>query len=149
MSHHGRLLEKTWMALETIDPRPLPPWRPDPFTEIEIGSYREKARERADTVRSTSDIVVYSDASGRDGHLGAAAITLNNNMDVVESQQVQVWPMDRWSVHVAELIGIFHAISIVFKIAHQRAGAEDQETTATILCDSMSALQAIQNWIEG
>jgi hypothetical protein len=24
--------------------------------------------------------------------------------------------MDRWSVHVAELIGIFYAISMVFKI---------------------------------
>ena len=53
--------------------------------------------------------------------------------------------MDRWSVHVAELIGIFHAINMVFKMAHQRKEAEDRETTATILCDSRSALQAIQN----
>ncbi|KAJ5666542.1 uncharacterized protein N7477_008990 [Penicillium maclennaniae] len=75
-------------ALETIDPRPLPPWRPDPFTEIKVGLDREIARERAETVRLTSDIVVYSDASGRDSHLGVAAITLNNNIDVVKSQQV-------------------------------------------------------------
>ena len=40
----------------------------DPFTEIEIGLDRETARERADAVRSKSDIVVYSDASGREGH---------------------------------------------------------------------------------
>ena len=132
--------------LETIDPRPLPPWRAESFTEIEIGSDRETARERAETVRSTSAIVVYSDASGREGHLGAAVVALDNNLEVIESQQVQVGPMDRWSVHVAELIGIFYAISTVFKISHQRPRTEHNgTTTATILCDSRSALQAIQN----
>lgn len=111
--------------VETIDPRPLPPWRLDPFMDIEVGLDREAAVQRADAVRSNSDIVCYSDASGRDGQLGAAAVTIDNNMEVVESQQVQVGPMDRWSVHVAELIGIFYAISMIFKIAHQRKGAED------------------------
>jgi hypothetical protein len=43
-------------------------------------------------------------------------VALDDNSEIVESQQVQVGPMDRWSVHVAELIGIFYAISIVFKI---------------------------------
>ncbi|KAI2734534.1 hypothetical protein DTO013E5_9920 [Penicillium roqueforti] len=132
--------------LETIDPRPLPPWRAEPFTEIEIGSDRESATERAGTVRSMSTIVVYSDASGREDHLGAAAVALGNNLEVIESQQVQVGPMDRWSVHVAELIGIFYAVSIVFKISNQRPRTEHKgKTTATILCDSRSALQAIQN----
>ena len=54
--------------------------------------------------------------------------------------------MDRWSVHVAELIGIFYAISSVLKLAHQHPrAAHSRATTATILCDSKSALQAIQN----
>ena len=52
--------------LETIDPSPLPPWRADAFSEIELGSDREIARERAGSVRDTSDIVVYSDASGHE-----------------------------------------------------------------------------------
>ena len=112
--------------LETIDPRPLPPWRTETFTEIEIETDRETARERAEAVRSTSDIVVYSDASGREGHLGAAVVALDDNLEVIESQQVQVGPMDRWSVHVAELIGIFYAISTVFKIGHQRPGTADR-----------------------
>jgi hypothetical protein len=47
--------------LETIDPRPLPPWRAESFTEIEIQSDRETARERAENVQTTSDLVVYSD----------------------------------------------------------------------------------------
>ncbi|OGE46524.1 hypothetical protein PENARI_c208G11671 [Penicillium arizonense] len=132
--------------VETIDPRPLPPWRAESFTDIEFGSDRETAREQADMVRSTSAIVVYSDASGREGHLGAAVVALDNNLEVIESQQVQVGPMDRWSVHVAELIGIFYAVSTVFKISHQRPRTEHNgTTTATILCDSKSALQAIEN----
>jgi ribonuclease HI len=132
--------------LETIDPSPLPPWRADPFAEIELGSDRQTATERAETVRSTSDIVVYSDASGREGHLGAAVVALDDNSEIAESHQVQVGLMDRWSVHVAELIGIFYAISIVFKIAHQLSrSVEGRQKTATILCDSRSALQATQN----
>ena len=98
--------------LETIDPRPLPPWRTEPFTEIEIEPDRETARDRAGTIRSTSDIIIYSDASGREGYLGAAAVALNDSLEITESQQVQVSPIDRWSVHVAELIGIFYAISL-------------------------------------
>lgn len=47
---------------------------------------------------------------------------------------------------LAELIGIFHAISSVLKVAHQRPwAAHSRTTTATTLCDSKSALQTIQN----
>lgn len=112
--------------LETIDPRPLPPWRAESFAEIEIGSDRETARERAETVGSTSAIVVYSDASGREGHLGAAIAVLDNNLEVIESQQVQVGPMERWSVHVAELIGIFYAVSTVLCSRSAISGEEQK-----------------------
>ena len=133
-------------TLETIDPRPLPPWRAEAFAEIEIKSDRETARERAETIRATSDLIVYSDASGREGHLGAAIVTLNESDEVIESQQVQVGPMDRWSVHAAELIGIFYAVNMVFKLFHQRLNTVNRvPVIATILCDSKSALQAIQN----
>ena len=73
--------------------------------------------DRAETVRATSDIVVYSHATGREGHLGAAVAALDNNLQVVEARQVQVGPIDRRSVHVAQLIGIVYAISVVLKIA--------------------------------
>ncbi|KAJ5588487.1 hypothetical protein N7537_011165 [Penicillium hordei] len=59
--------------------------RAESFTEIEIGSDREIARERAETTRSTSAIVVYSDTLGRKGHLGAAVVALDNNLEVIES----------------------------------------------------------------
>lgn len=104
--------------LETIDPQPLPPWRGDAFTEIEIELDREIARERAEIAISISDIIVYSDASGRKDHLGAAVVVLDENQEVIGSEQVQVGPMNRWSVYMAELIGIFYAISMVFKLAY-------------------------------
>jgi hypothetical protein len=132
--------------LEMIDPRPLPPWRREAFADISIKPDREIAREDAETIGSRSDIIVYSDASGREGHLGASVVALNDDQRVIESRQVQVGSMERWSVHVAELIGIFHAISMVLKIFHQRPSQTDSSpTTATIMCDSRLASQAIQS----
>ena len=132
--------------IEMIDPTPLPPWRPEAFSKIEIVPDRETALERAEAARSTSDVVVYADASGRQGHLGAAATTLNDRLEAAESLQVQVGPMDRWSVHAAELLGILYAINIINKVSLQRWRSTGSRTrSATILSDSMSALQAVQN----
>ncbi|OQD77337.1 hypothetical protein PENANT_c114G03644, partial [Penicillium antarcticum] len=54
--------------------------------------------------------------------------------------------MERWSVHAAELIGILYAINIINKIAlrHWRT-SHIRVRSATILSDSKSALQAVQN----
>ena len=50
------------------------------------------------------------------------------------------------SVPVTELIGIFHTIMMVIKIAHQFWEIVDGgQSTATILYGSRSALQTIQN----
>jgi hypothetical protein len=132
--------------LEMIDPRPLPPWRIEAFAEIKIETDQEVAKERAETVQLTPDIVVYSDASGRDGHLGAAAVALGNDQEIIESRQVQVGPMKHWLIHVTELIGIFYTISTVFKMFHQHSSnTGSRSTTVIILYNSKSALQAIQN----
>lgn len=58
--------------LETMHPKPLPPWQCEVFAEVEIEPDREVARERAETIMTRTDVVVYSDASGRQGHVGAA-----------------------------------------------------------------------------
>ena len=133
--------------LEMIDPTPLPPWRTEAFSNIEIEPDKGIAIERAEAARSKSDVVVYSDASGRHGHLGAAAVGLNNSSpETTESLQIQVGPMDRWSVHAAELLGVLYATTLINKIALQhRRPADTRAKSATILSDSMSALQAIQN----
>ncbi|KAJ5222194.1 reverse transcriptase [Penicillium citrinum] len=104
------------------------------------------SREIAETVRNATDIVVYSDASGRKDHLGATVVIFNDDDKATESQQIQVGPMNRWSVHIAELIGIFYAVNIVYKLVYQCSSTGNSiYTTATILCNSRSVLQAIQN----
>ncbi|KAJ5157307.1 uncharacterized protein N7482_008407, partial [Penicillium canariense] len=72
--------------------------------------------------------------SRRKRQLGAAI-----TVEVVEVQKFQVGPTDRWSVHTAELISIFYAMSVVFKIAI----SNQQESP--ILSDRRSALQTTQN----
>ena len=71
-----------------IDPTPLLSWRKEAFSEIEIELDREIAIERAEAVWLTADIVVYSDASGREGYLGAAVAALNNSLETIDSIQV-------------------------------------------------------------
>lgn len=78
-----------------IDPTLLPPWRKEAFSEIEIESDREVTLEKAEAPQSTANIVVYLDASGREGHLGAAATVLNKSLEAIDSIHVQVGPMDR------------------------------------------------------
>jgi ribonuclease HI len=131
--------------IEMIDPTPLPPWRPEVFARIEIEPDREVAIEKAEAVRSISDVTIYSDASGRQGHLGAAAVAIDERQQTTDRIQIQVGSMDRWSVHAAELIGILYAINIINKIAVRRWTASHARVrSATIFSDSMSALQAIR-----
>lgn len=68
-----------------IDLTPLPLWRNEAFSEIEIESDREVAIERAGATRVTIDIMVYSDALGRHGHLGAVAAVLNDSLEISDS----------------------------------------------------------------
>ncbi|EED16643.1 hypothetical protein TSTA_017180 [Talaromyces stipitatus ATCC 10500] len=85
-------------ALETINPTPPPPWQTPAFIEIDIEADHNKAKEKASARQKAAGITVFSDASGQQNVLGAAA-------DTTASQQ----------------------------------------EPATILSDSMSALQAISN----
>jgi hypothetical protein len=54
--------------------------------------------------------------------------------------------MEYWSVYAAELMAIYYAISLILKIAMENQVAQaGQQELATILSDSMLALQAILN----
>jgi ribonuclease HI len=133
-------------ALETIDPKPLAPWREQPFVEIEIEPDREKAKESAATRRAMPGITIFSDASGQQNQLGAAAVALGEDLKASESRQVSIGSMEHWSVYAAELMAIYYAISLVYQISRKKRSALGMvERPATILSDSMSALQAIRN----
>ncbi|KAJ5244713.1 hypothetical protein N7489_004809 [Penicillium chrysogenum] len=100
--------------------------------------------ERAEAARSTAENVVYSGASGREGHQDAAAAVFDESLETSDSIQVQVGPMERWSVHAAELIGILYAINII-KIALRHWRTYTRVISATTLSATKSALQAVQN----
>jgi hypothetical protein len=108
-------------GLEIIDPKPMCPWSPPAFVEIDIEPDRDKAKDEA--TAASPGIAVYSDASGRNNHLGTVAVQLNENQEVMESRQLSLGPMTNWSVHAAELIGIFYAISLVLKTVNLRPTA--------------------------
>ncbi|GCB25864.1 probable RNA-directed DNA polymerase from transposon X-element [Aspergillus awamori] len=81
-------------ALETIDPKPLAPWRSQPFTGIEIEPDREKAQANALAQQSTTNITVFSDASGKENQLGAAAVALDHNRQITGSRQISIGSME-------------------------------------------------------
>ncbi|EED11822.1 conserved hypothetical protein [Talaromyces stipitatus ATCC 10500] len=117
------------------------------FKEIDINPDREKARKNAASLLANPHQVVYSDASGHDNHLGAAAVVLDRNQNIVASRKTAIGSMAHWSIHIAELIGVYYAISLALKIFHQngqstRPGAGE---AITILSNSKSAIQAIKN----
>ncbi|GCB25535.1 arsenical-resistance protein Acr3 [Aspergillus awamori] len=134
-------------ALETIDPRPLAPWRAQSFVEVDIEPDREKAQARAlARQKSATSITVFSDASGKQNQLGAAAVALDCNLQVLKSRQISIGSMEYWSVYAAELMAIYYAIGLVFQLAQRnQRSAETNHEPATILSDSMSALQVIKN----
>jgi ribonuclease HI len=133
-------------ALETIDPTPQPPWQTPAFVEVDIEPDRDKAKDKASARQKTSGITVFSDASGQQNALGAAAVALDQNHNIIQHRKVCICSMEYWSVYVAELMAIYYAISLVLKIAMENQVAQaGQQEPATILSDSMSALQAISN----
>jgi hypothetical protein len=73
-------------------------------------------------------------------------VALDQNLNVIKSRKISVGLMEFWSVYAAELMAIYYAISLVYQLARMN---QDTPTTehepATILSDSMSALQAISN----
>lgn len=89
---------------------------------------------------------MFSDASGQQDHLGAAAVALDPGGDIIQSRQISVGSMEYWSVYAAELMAIYYAISLVYQISRKKQEAEGtSREPATIFTDSMSALQAIAN----
>jgi ribonuclease HI len=133
-------------VLETIDYRPLAPWDPPAFEEIRIDSDRDRASDSASALATLPRTVVYSDASASQDVLGAAAVILDHSGNIAESRQVSVGPRKHWSIHMAELIGIYYAIDLIKTrtLGDQCMTATD-ESKITIINDSQSALKAIAN----
>jgi hypothetical protein len=94
----------------------MAPWKPPGFIEINIKPDQEKAKNKATALQASLNMVIFLDASGQNNQLGAAAVMLDHNQEVVKSQQLPIRSMAHWSVYAAELIRIFYAISLVLKV---------------------------------
>ncbi|EED11752.1 hypothetical protein TSTA_109310 [Talaromyces stipitatus ATCC 10500] len=131
---------------QTINPTPPPPWQTPAFVEIDIEPDRDKAKDKASARQKASGITVFFNASGQQNALGAAAVALDQNHNIIQHQKVCIGSIEYWSVYTAELMAIYYAISLVLKIAMEnQVILVGQQEPATILSDSMSALQAISN----
>ena len=133
-------------TLETIDPRPLAPWDPPVFEDIIIDSDRDEAEKKAMALIATQSIIVYSDASADQNHVGAAAVVLDHDQMMIEHQKISIGSKTQWSIHAAELIGIYCAIGIISNnIFESRGTSTPDHGPVIIMSDSKSALQAITN----
>ena len=52
--------------------------------------------------------------SSRQGHLGAAMIAPDDDLEMMDFQQIHVGPLDRWSLHMAELFGICYTLGSIY-----------------------------------
>ncbi|KAF7183713.1 hypothetical protein CNMCM7691_004063 [Aspergillus felis] len=138
----------SWAIRSSVKDRPHAPGTvADPaFTEIDIEPDREKAKEKASARQKAAGVSVFSDASGQQNHLGAAAVALNPGGDIIQSRRISVGSMEYWSLYAAELMAIYYAISLVYQISQKKQEAPGtSREPATILTDSISELQAIAN----
>ncbi|TPR10125.1 hypothetical protein CAN33_0054905 [Aspergillus niger] len=120
--------------------------RDHPIVKIAIEPDREKAQANAWVQQSSTSITVFSDASGKGNQLGAAAVALDHNQQITGSRQISIGSMEYWSVYAAKLMAIYYAIGLVFQLAQKKhATTTATQDPATILSDSMSALQVIAN----
>jgi len=127
--------------METIDTCPFPPWEDPSFGFICMDTDQTTAKEKVLTAMSHPDTVMFTDASARNGLLGATMIMMDSRDNVCTVWPINVGPDWKWSIHAAELVAIYHAIELAMQV--QRSSPSQQPTTYTVFSDSEKALQAL------
>jgi hypothetical protein len=94
--------------MEAIKPYPVPPWWMPPFT-IKIGTTKATAKSSHDgTSHDPNTLLVYTDGSGIDGHIGAAALS----PQVAQIRQQYLGADEDHNVYTAEITGFELAAKI-------------------------------------
>jgi hypothetical protein len=99
-------------VMEPIDTCPSPPWQELPFARICAETDPRTAVEEVSEVMRDPTAAIYTDASAKDGNLGAAVIMLDASDMVCRARQIVVGPDWKWNVPSAELIAIYYAIDL-------------------------------------
>ncbi len=132
--HHAQL-----DRLEKRRQHVVPPWWTPPFTQIDKSP--EDAIKRHDATDSRA-LRVYTDGSGIDGHVGAAAVVLNMPVaDVMAKRTEYMGTTTTSTVYAAELRGIELAFRIVLDIQAKTNTAGK----CVIFTDNQAAIQAMAN----
>lgn len=132
--------------VEVIDPRPREPWQQGIFKHIEVDINPERAKQKAQIAIANPSLVIFTDGSALEENLGAAAVMLNSSGSPTRIYQTGVGSTQNWTIHCTELIAIHDAIHLATQEQlHKHQSGNPQIYTFTILSDSQSALQALDN----
>ena len=99
-------------TIETIYPHPKPPWWTPPF-KVNICGDKMAAKKRHDeAIHSPGTICIYTDGSGIDGHIGAAAYSPTTS----NIKRQYLGAESEYNVYVAEVEAVKLAADIVQEI---------------------------------
>ena len=96
-------------TIETIYPHPKPPWWTQPFAVAICGDKKEAKKYHDNAIHSPDTICIYTDGSGIDSHIGAAAYSPTTS--AVKRQYLG--PETEYNIYVAEVAAVKLAADIV------------------------------------